>query len=168
MNRKTIPSIIFLLLLLSTNLYAQWSKDPTVNTIASNGKPLITESDGLGGAFIFIDPASDLLEPHGIFSINKFGFARFPFQEFNDKNLIGSVSAYGMISDDRNGVYVSFDQSNNVSDLDIVVIHKLDSSGVRLWGQDGLTIADTTKDNIKFKSMVTDGANGAVIFWIFY
>ncbi|MCH7783121.1 T9SS type A sorting domain-containing protein [candidate division KSB1 bacterium] len=157
---------IFLsLLLFTTNLYAQWSKDPTVNSVVGGGKPLVVVSDGLGGAFIFSDPVSDLLEPHGVFAINKFGVVRFPFQSLNDNNEIGSVSAYGMISDGRNGVYIAFDQSNFVSDLDTVIVLKFDSSGVRLWGKDGLIIADAMKSNIAFGAISTDGANGAVIFW---
>ena len=172
LNCKLNTYIVLSILLCTTNLSAQWSKDPTVNNLVGFGVPIMAVSDELGGAFILINPDEDLFLFAGIFSVNKFGFVRFPYLPLNKRNLTFITGPnYGMINDGRNGVYISFDLynlnlSNIFNSIEEVVIHRIDSSGVQLWGQDGLTIAEKTFDKIEFISIISDADKGSIIFWI--
>jgi len=172
MNWKSNTYIFLLLLLCTTEIRAQWSKDPSVNNSVGFGLPIMAVSDGLGGALILNNPYEDLFLFAGVFGVNRFGFVRFPYLPLNKRNLTFITGPiYGMISDRKNGAYISidlynFDRSNVFNSIEEVVIHRIDSSGVQLWGQEGLTIADNTFDKIEFKSIINDGDNGSIIFWI--
>jgi len=172
MNWKLTKYIYLLLLLCTADLHAQWAKDPASSISIGFGVPIMAVSDGLGGAFILNNPDEDLNLFAGIFSVNKFGFVRFPYLPLNKRNLTFITGPiYGMVNDGRNGAYIAFDLYNLnrpeiFESIEEVVIHRVDSSGVQKWGLDGLTIADNNFVNIEFKSIINDGENGPIIFWL--
>jgi hypothetical protein len=152
---------LILILLLATNLQAQWSNDPNNNLMIGYGLNPELCSDSNGGCYIIYEagyPAELFLH-----RIDEYGY-----QPWGDKRIISGELEEQMsakiIEDGEGGVMVSYGDRILFNSFRLRV-QKVDSNGNFLWGSTGVRVS-VTETRQSVQRLVTDGDGGCVIVWI--
>ena len=161
--------IILALTSIISEVSAQWSSDPTVNTqVAQEGLLPNMISDGSGGAYITYQNAPVIWKQTYIQRVNKFGYNVLP----GDRILVsGPQSNQGndilLENDGSGGVYIVFPNRVQVGedvDVDVYAQH-IDSTGMKLWGEEGIPVAPLSESS-SLIDIISDGEGGIIVFWI--
>jgi hypothetical protein len=161
--------IIICLLILSANASAQWSNDPAVNVRVTNEGlfPKII-SDGNGGGLIVYSDAPAYLGHLWIQRIDKHGYVRFPGEGVSVSGIDTKQTDEKYLFSDGSGgviiVFVDFERIGEFAHYNTYA-QRIDSSGVKLWGEDGIDIS-LSLDESTLMSAISDGENGVLIFWL--
>jgi hypothetical protein len=151
-----------------TAAFTQWSNDPSINTRVTTGGllPQII-SDGNGGAYIVYQDSPALLRQLWVQRLDRYGYVRFPNNGIRissaDRN---QTPTYFLVSDSVGGVIVVFHDFKPIGNntIEAVYAQRLDSSGVKLWGDAGVEISPPTDDKSPV-SACSDGEGGVFVFW---
>jgi len=140
--------IISLLMLLVTELAAQWSNDPRVNTVweqnENQGAPVIC-TDGNGGAIVAWG------SERGIFAnrVDKFGYRQWGNNGVQVSPLRGFRTPTNIITDGQGGAIVvwedftkSFEAGEQQRPENEMYVQRIDRQGKRLWDSSGVVIRE--------------------------
>ena len=157
--------LIFFVLMLASNLQAQWSNDPTVNnpvctaTGGQNSQRIIY--DGMGGTIItWVDNRSSGGDIYAQ-RIDSSGIVKWT----NNGVLICSAANFQytpyLVSDDSGGAIITWRDDRGSGDI---YAQRVSVNGQVKWMVDGVPICTAT--NIQFSpQIIRDGNGGAIITW---
>ncbi|HQI42300.1 MAG: hypothetical protein B6D44_09765 [Ignavibacteriales bacterium UTCHB2] len=164
--RKYFIQIMFLVLLLNSLSFSQWSTNPNNNLIIGYGQDPHIRSDSAGGCYITYNnnisyPRKLILE-----RINKYGYKPWETMKQIQGELPQQWQAE-IIEDGEGGVIVSYeDWYQNLPNLTTRVrVQRVDSSGNFLWGQTGVRVS-VVDTNQGAQRLISDGNGGCIITWV--
>ncbi len=147
-------------------LYAQWSNDPTVNTVISDTsgmqvQPKIVVNEN-GESFIswfsHLQPPFDVYLQRLDADGNKLWAPGGLL--ISDKPTMAWTTDYGLVLDrDNNAVLVNQDKRTGASD---VFAYRISTQGQFLWGNDGIQLTNDTFENLSPSAVVTE--TGDIVF----
>ncbi|NWG29298.1 MAG: T9SS type A sorting domain-containing protein [Ignavibacteriaceae bacterium] len=156
----------FVLLLLPSNFFPQWSTDPNNNLIVGYGLDPHICSDSAGGCYITYDYNSTSYPRWlALERLDKYGYKPWGI----NKRILGELpgqSKAQIIEDGESGVIISYEDREEATGWTARIrIQRVDSNGNFLWGPTGVKV---TLDEINQGSqkIVSDGEGGAVIVWV--
>jgi len=174
-NRITF-TVLFLFVLLSNNLYSQWSGDPAVNTpicilpLSEQGNPAIT-TDGNDGAIItWYDTRDGGFGNTNIYaqSINSSGYIQWGL---NGVAVCAEATSPqvdpAITSDGAGGAFITWiDLRDNATTNYDVYAQRIDASGAIVWNTfpDGRPICTQASSSYQ-PAIISDGQGGAIITW---
>jgi len=158
------------ILLFAASCLSQWSDDPSTNLrVTTRGLLPQILSDGAGGAYIAYNDMPLLGIHIFVQHLDKYGYRKF----LGNGVMVADSShvqaqRYFLVNDDEGGVIIAFDGSFVKEGIGYTraSAQRIDSSGIRLWGINGVTVAQ--QDNAYSLDLVAacrDGNNGSYIFW---
>lgn len=156
---------------MGTSLQAQWSSDPTVNTLISPISALRHQiindvtSDGNGGAIVVWSGLSETYQDYNIFAqkINKSGFKKWDATGVLVCSNQSNSYIANVCRDGTGGAIIAWTDKRNGNDD--VFAQTIDANnGNLLWGASGkaiCTLSETDRDVI----IISDENGGAFIVW---
>ncbi|MBI5476489.1 MAG: T9SS type A sorting domain-containing protein [Ignavibacteriales bacterium] len=163
--------IIFLFFLPFYNIDAQWSDDPSVNTLISFGEdrsdyaPTMV-NDGEGGAIIcwrkeVLSSDSIIVLAHLYAQkIDKDGFMQWDsvgIPIYQPNNFPHQVFEHQMIPDGAGGAIIVWQDF-------LLYAQRIDASGNLLWGENGICLAPGQNNSNQLQpKIINDGSGGAII-----
>jgi len=165
---KCCAILLFFLLFPLFATIAQWSNDPYENTIVAYQayEPQMV-SDGSGGAIIVWWSSAD----YGLHAqrLDKYGYARWG----NNGVFVGGIGWYqgenfGLCEDGNGGCVVSFADVYGLYPpyyFSRLYAQRIDSMGIRLWGNDGVQVCGLDSSYVSESHVVTDGLGGFFVIW---
>ncbi len=169
--KKTLTlTILLLIVLLSNNIYSQWSADPTVNNpictqTSTQNQPTIT-SDGSSGAIIAWHDNRNGAFNLDIYAqrINSTGEILWTANGIAINSFIEDQDGATIISDGSGGAIIAWRDARNGAFNRDIYIQRINSSGAVQWTADGVAVC--TQGNNQFNPKITsDGSSGAIITW---
>lgn len=173
---KELISLITFFLLLSVNLFAQWSDDPT-NNLMLNGwgvEPLDVANDTLDGIYIsvnddyILNDTIPISHPY-LYYLDKDGNSNWE-EPLGYSQIKHNISHVQMIPDGKNGVIICFRESNVLymfNDSPVwdfsIRLQRIDDKGNKLWG-DGVVLGADSLDQIDFE-IASDENGGCYVSW---
>ena len=174
-NRITF-TVLFLFVLISNNIYSQWSGDPAINTpictlpLSEQGNPAIT-TDGNDGAIIaWHDTRNGGLNFGDIYaqSINSGGYIQW---DLNGVSVCAEATSPqvdpAITSDGAGGAIITWIDMRNGGYYDVYA-QRIDASGAPLWTLDGVpvcTFSSFAESASYNPAIISDGQGGAIITW---
>ena len=170
---KTLLLTFVILILICSNSYTQWSTNPYENLqVAEHGGNIHIASDGNGGAIVTFNNFADVVNGY-LQLINKYGYFKWNepkvildgpgqrnyvqdiFYNADGTILIGYTSGYTYI-DSNLTQYSFFDP----------YIQKIDTNGIRLWGEDGIKLNPYSSSQRVSMFLCNDDEDGLYAFWV--
>lgn len=162
-------------LLVSNNLSAQWSSNPSINTpiantaLAEYGQQSIP--DGSGGIIIVWEVNNEAADTD-VIKAKRLSASGTTIWGGTDgiqiSNSTRKQSLPKLVSDGNGGgiiTWVDFDVDESLGAINAdIYAQRINASGTRLWGNNGV-ILNNGLDNQTFPSIISDGALGAIITW---
>ncbi len=150
---------------------SQWSSDPTANLqVTTRGLQPQLITDDAGGAFIvYKDLPMEVVNLY-VQRLNKYGYKVFPGNGVALTDTNHTQAGYFFISKDNNGgVFVVFDNADYFDNTYSrrTYVQRVDSSGNKLWGPNGIAVSPQMDKRIMAISMCSDGKDGCYVFWKF-
>jgi len=178
MKKLFVSVVFFFLLITPKNIYAQWSNDPNQNLRISNfGYFVDACEDGMGGVFVGWKTGNTFYPTVWLQWIDKYGYVKWntPIHMISEGE---TQLDFRLVKTEPGKVIVCFIDAREVGmDLPPVpvysrelIIQKIDTSGMLLWGSRGIKI--TTKidkrDTLQKGAVdiVSDGEFGAYATWL--
>jgi hypothetical protein len=167
-----MKKIITLCLVISCQVLAQWSNDPTINTpicLASSyqDRPQIV-SDGSGGAIItWLDNRNPPLNSNGdIYAqrIGADGYVKWTTDGVGVCNNSITQNRPQIISDGSGGAIIVWEDLRNNINANDIYAQRIDSNGNPLWTINGVPVCTATGGQDR-PMIETDGQGGAIITW---
>jgi hypothetical protein len=164
-----MKKIITLCLVISCQVLAQWSNDPTLNTpisTASNSQyvPVIL-SDGSGGAIIawedFRNGFSDIYAQR----VNASRVVQWATDGVAICTATGDQDDPTIASDGLGGAIITWVDFRSGSNADIYA-QRINASGVAQWTANGVVICSATAGIFSHPTILSDGSGGAIITWV--
>lgn len=171
--KKKLFVVPVLFALMTFETHAQWSANSAVNTsVCTTGDDQRVPnmvSDGAGGTIITWNDRRngtdyDIYAQH----LNAAGVAQWGANGVAICTSTNDQVTVKIVSDGANGAIIAWQDFRNGSDCDIYA-QRINSVGIVQWATNGLAVCTATNDQYFSKSqnrsVVSDGANGAIITW---
>ena len=172
MKKRISITVLVLVLLLSNNLYSQWSTDPTVNNpistlISEQGSPAITTDGNDGAIIVWEDWRNGGNENHDVYAqrISSAGTVLWTIDGVPVCTEANTISNPTVISDGVGGaIIVWVDMRNNATTNYDIYAQRINSSGTILWATDGVVVCTEASSQYN-PAIASDGSGGAIITW---
>ena len=154
------------LFIASVNSFAQWNNNPSVNNLVSkeNGEDYYPcpVSDAAGGSIIFFKNNNYIYVQKITSSGNiAWGDSTHPVPV----STAGSTYLHTAIPDGSGGAFVAWEDFRSSSSRQVYVQH-INNSGITLWINNGIKVADNITYGNNGPILCTDGAGGIFVEWI--
>jgi hypothetical protein len=172
MKNRLPFTALFLVVVLSNNIYSQWSTDPAVNNVicklASHQENPTIASDGFGGAIItWMDQRNGNDDIYAQ-RINANGDTLWATADGGGVVVCteGSQQEDPTITSDGSGgaIIAWVDLRHNATTNYDIYAQRINSSGITQWAADGLPICTQTSSSYN-PAILGDGSGGAIITW---
>lgn len=159
--------IFLLLLLLTSDMFAQWSNDPTVNTpiVTATGTQnnQVSVTDGNKGIITaWVDNRNGQSEIY-IQKLNGSGVAQWTANGVRLTNTASTPGGLVIAPDNAGGAVVAWHE--NRSTHNDIYVQRIDASGTALWTADGLNITLEPNFNNQSGPYIYADANDIVVSW---
>lgn len=171
--KKKLFVIPVLFALMTFETHAQWSANSAVNTsvstVGDDQRVPNMVSDGAGGTIITWNDRRngndyDIYAQH----LNASGVPQWATNGVAVCTATNDQVTVKIVSDGANGAIITWQDFRNGNDFDIYA-QRINGAGVVQWAANGLAVCTATYDQYFSKSqnrsVVSDGANGAIITW---
>lgn len=171
--KKKLFVIPVLFALMTFETHAQWSANSAVNTsvstVGDDQRVPNMVSDGAGGTIITWNDRRngndyDIYAQH----LNAAGVPQWATNGVAVCTATNDQVTVKIVSDGANGAIITWQDFRNGNDFDIYA-QRINGAGVVQWATNGLAVCTATYDQYFSKSqnrsVVSDGANGAIITW---
>ncbi len=155
------PLFFIFLMLFSIYGFGQWSGDPNVNTLISNGvddygEP-VTVSDGAGGIVtVFFDSKTLFVQKLSATGIRQ--WAGIGVQLSNTSN---DINHYIAVTDGSGGIVVIYAEDDDNSNLSKIYAQRIDNLGAKVWGASGIQLKGVSGE-YKLGDVISDGLGNYV------
>jgi hypothetical protein len=159
------------LLLPSSQLSAQWSTDPAVNTPVSTISDAGSQSglrmcsDGSGGAIlVWVDRRKEKTNTGGdIYAqrLNDQGIALWTADGVMICDTVGTQEFPAIISDGTGGAIITWQDARTGQYTGNIYVQHINAAGQTIWGRQGKQL--TTGNNWFVPSLASDGAGGTIL-----
>jgi len=171
MEKQLSLTALLLIVLLSNNIYSQWSVDPTANnpicTQANTQEyPAIT-GDGSGGAIITWDDNRDVNFNIYAQKINSSAVAQWATDGVAVCTQASAQNYPSIASDGSGGAIIAWEDGRN-GKKDIYA-QRIDANGEIVWlgSPNGVAVC-TSSDYRNTPTITSDGTGGAIIAWYYW
>ena len=163
--------VLFIFLMLTSNIsISQWSSDPAQNLrVTTTGLLPEIVTDGVGGAYILYKDMP--LENVHLYlqRLDKYGYRKFAGNGIRiaDSNRF-QQQFFNLISDEHYGVIIGFQDVIFTDDSTYYYnahVQRIDSTGQKLWGENGILIDKGHEAQVFIVSLCNDGTGGCYVFW---
>ncbi|MBK7957902.1 MAG: hypothetical protein IPK03_07090 [Bacteroidetes bacterium] len=155
-----MKSLLLLYALFAVNtIFAQWSTNPTLNNVISQGSNPQIISDGFGGSIITWNNAGNLYAQ----KINSSGIFQWGINGITICSLaIGTRFNSQLFADSSGGAIIIWRDTRNGNDD--LYTQRINASGTALWAANGLAIC-TAIGNQKNAEIISDNSGGFIVSW---
>ncbi|MBN2426464.1 MAG: T9SS type A sorting domain-containing protein [Calditrichaceae bacterium] len=173
MKKFILPTILSFVFLSAGIISAQWISDSLLNTpvcvYSGNQQEAAICKDQVGGVYVFW---RDYRDETGMFGGDIYGqrLDANGIIKWTENGTVIQTTSYGefapqAVPDKNGGVILLWSQNPNGFYDYKLFCQRLDSTGNKLWGADGKTIAESNGTN-SFPQITSDGRGGAYIVWM--
>lgn len=169
---KTVARF-FAAALVCTTAVAQWSADPSVNSIIVSGKQNVNSpsmiSDGSSGAYVAWDDQRTAYYNIYLQHVDGSGKKLWTADGLlpTPSTVVTGVTP-SLCSDGTGGLIVAFlDERDTLNGVVDITLQRISRSGVRVWDSTGVNITHNTIFDLGVKAplIFSDGSSGAFVVW---
>jgi hypothetical protein len=164
-------NIIVLAFLFTTilSIEAQWSQDPSMNTVisiyTSEAQKLI--NDGIGGYIVVWEDRRNVNDTKvDIYAqrIDKNGIIKWSNNGVKICNAVGNQLQPQLVSDGKGGAIITWEDLRKTYPNEEIYAQRIDSNGLVKWTENGVSICSATGGK-NVPQLVSDNIGGAIITW---
>jgi hypothetical protein len=171
-SRLFIISLL-LCVILTGQIDAQWSTDPSNNLFLCQGILPEACSDSMGGVYITSEFGLGYPRVVQLRHLNRYGYMTWP-QKVEIKGIYEETRYASIIADGNNGVFIAYFDDQEYSypptglTHDRLRLQHVDSSGTLLWGPTGVlaTLPEGAQLSYLGAKILPDGNGGCLVAWI--